>query len=598
LLTLVATSAVIANPSETAILPPEQPWDGASRNLALPADHEWATPCERSGLLRTPRYAETVAWLQKLAEAAPQLNMVSLGKSAEGRDIWMVVASREGAADAPTLKKNGRPTFLAHAGIHSGEIDGKDAGMMLLRDMTVLGKQKSLLDGANFLFVPILSVDAHERFSRYSRMNQRGPVESGWRTNGRNLNLNRDYAKLETEELQALVAAVVEWQPDLYMDLHVTDGVDYQYDVTYGYNGPHGWSPAIATWLDEVFSPAVNAGLEKMGHVPGPLTFGANRRDMTAGNYVWTAPPRFSNGWGDARHLPTVLVENHSLKSYPRRVLGTYVMLQSALSVLGENGDSLREAVARDRRAGREEIPLGWQAETEVEPPVRPFKAIRSELEPSPVTGVPQVRWTGEPVELEIPFVQASRPTLTARRPRAYYIPAAWYPIADRLRLQGIEVERLESALKVEVEQLRLPDAELDAENSPYEGRALFTSGEPVVERREVTLASGSFRVDTGQPLGTLAVLLLEPQSYDSLFRWGYFAEVLQRTEYFESYVMEPMARAMLDADPDLKAEFEQKLLNDADFAGSARARLEWFYEKTPFYDKEYRLYPVSRSLD
>ena len=145
---------------------------------------------------------------------------------------------------------------------------------------------------------------------------------------------------------------------------------------------------------------------------------------------------------------------------------------------------------------------------------------------------------------------------------------------------------------------VRLPDAELDADSTPFEGRARYTPGAPVPERRTLDLPAGSFRVDTAQPLGTLAMLMLEPESPDSLFQWGYLAEILQRTEYIEGYVMEPTARAMLDADPDLRAEFEKKLLTDRDFAADPRARLQWFYEKTPFFDERYRLYPIARSLD
>lgn len=596
---IVATGAIcaLAGAPDTAIFPPELPWQGKSLELAVPGDHEWATPFERMQLEGTPRYDETVSWLEALTAAAPELRMVSLGKSAEGRDIWMVVASREGVATAEALRKNGRPTLLAHAGIHSGEIDGKDAGMMLLRDMTVRGTRKSLLDKANLLFVPILSVDAHERFGAFNRMNQRGPLESGWRTNRRNLNLNRDYAKLETEELHALVAMILQWQPDLYLDIHVTDGADYQYDVTYGYNGEHAWSPNVSRWLDTVLSPGVNEALEAMGHIPGPLSFGANRRDMTGGNYVWTASPRYSNGWGDARHLPTVLIENHSLKPYRQRVLGTYVFLESAMRVLGDGAVKLRKAVARDNEASAE-IPLGFDVDPDAERELTSYKGVSSELYLSPISGAMQVRWTGEPVLMEIPLVPNDRPTATVRRPAAYYIPAAWYPIAERLRGQGIEVERLTAPRSVDVEMYRLTEAKADVENSPFEGRTRYLSGAPAVEQRKLSLSAGSFRVDTAQPLGTLAVLLLEPQSPDSYFAWGYFAEVLQRTEYFEGYVMEPMAQAMLDADPELRAEFEAKLLADTTFAGSAAARLEWFYERTPFHDAEYRLYPVARSVD
>jgi len=319
---------------------------------------------------------------------------------------------------------------------------------------------------------------------------------------------------------------------------------------------------------------------------------------MSGGSGDWTAGPRFSNGWGDARHLPTVLVENHSLKPYGQRVLGTYVLLDSAMSTLGREYESLREARARDELESASKVVLGWKM-NDIDPlPRRPFKGVRSEQYRSTVTGTVNVRWTGELVDGEIPIVSMNLPATSVRRPSRYYIPAAWYPISDKLRQQGIEVTRIEKPTSLEVEMYRLPDAEIDLEHSPFEGRCRFTPGEPVVERRTIDLPAGSFRVETAQPLGTLAVLLLEPQAADSFFQWGYLAEILQRTEYVEGYVMEPMAQAMLAADPELRDEFERKLVDDVDFAGDARARLQWFYEKTPFYDSEHRLYPIARSLD
>ncbi len=597
-LALVGATSALAQPGASPILPPELPWSGKSLELALDPGHDWATPFETSGMLRTPRYEETVEWLVQAAHAIPQIKLVQIGWSPEGRDIWMVVASREGESTPKALAANGRPTLLAHAGIHAGEIDGKDAGMMLLRDLRFSGRQQDLLDQVNLLFIPILSVDGHERFSRFGRVNQRGPFEMGWRTNARNLNLNRDFTKLETEELQALVRVVNVWRPDLYIDLHVTDGADYQYDITYGYNGPHAWSPQVARWLDETFRPAVDAELEHWDHVPGPLTFGFNGRDMTGGTVDWTASPRFSNGWGDARHLPSVLVENHSLKPYKQRVLGTYVLLEAAMTVLGRDFEALREARAADEAATPEEVVLAWDYAKPDPLPTVEFKGVRSELFASPISGASEVRWTGEPVIEEIPVLAMTVAKATARRPASYYIPAPWEAIAKKLERQGIEVVHLGAPAAVEVEMLRLPEAELDVANTPFEGRARYLSGTPVAERRTLELPPQSFRVDTAQPLGTLAVLMLEPESPDSLFQWGYLAEILQRTEYIEGYVIEPMARQMLGADPALAAEFEQKLRADSDFAADARARLRWFYEKTPFFDQRYRLYPIARSVD
>ncbi|NJL28553.1 MAG: M14 family metallopeptidase [Thermoanaerobaculia bacterium] len=315
--------------AETAVLPPELPWTGQSRALVAAAGDPWITPAEASGLTTTPSYDETVAWLRRLVAAAPELEMVSLGKSWEGRDVWMVIASSDRAFSPGALARTGKAIVLAQAGIHAGEIDGKDAGLMLLRDLTVGGSKRALLDKAAFLFVPILNVDGHERASRWARMNQRGPERMGWRTNARNLNLNRDYAKLDTPELRAVIAAINAWQPDVYVDLHVTDGVDYQYDITWGATGPHAWSPKIAGWLEDVLRPALDRDLEAMGHVPGRLVFPIDATDVGKGLWDWTATPRFSDGYGSARHLPTILVENHSLKPYPQRVLGTYVWLAS-----------------------------------------------------------------------------------------------------------------------------------------------------------------------------------------------------------------------------------------------------------------------------
>ena len=173
--------------------------------------------------------------------------------------------------------------------------------------------------------------------------------------------------------------AINAYDPDLYVDLHVTDGADYQYDVTFGYNGPYAWSPAIAAWLDRELTPAVNRDLRSQGHVPGPLIGQFTRGDVAQGILDWTAGPRFSNGYGDARHLPAILVENHSLKPYDERVLGDYVFLESVLKVLAARGKSLRQAIATDRRRHPGQVPLDWKVD-----PGQPTTTDASNDTPSP----------------------------------------------------------------------------------------------------------------------------------------------------------------------------------------------------------------------
>ena len=232
-----------ASPAD--FLPPAPPWHGASEALIAKPDNPWITPAEKMGLLDTPNYDETVAWLKKLCAATPLLKLQQFGVTAQGRPLYVVIASKDGAHDPISLRRNGRPILLAQAGIHSGEIDGKDAGLMLLRDLAFGGKA-ALLDEVNFAFVPIFNADGHERISEWNRPNQRGPVHQGWRTTAQNLNLNRDYMKIDAPEMKGMILLLKALQPALYLDLHVTDGIDYRYDITYGYHGWDGftaWSP-------------------------------------------------------------------------------------------------------------------------------------------------------------------------------------------------------------------------------------------------------------------------------------------------------------------------------------------------------------------
>jgi len=595
-----AGSALAGAAAENTILPPELPWSGKSRSLIAPADDPWITPSEKSGLTRTPRYDETVAWLRRLVDASADLEMVSIGRSDEGRDIWMVIASREKRFTAAGLRASQRPLVLAQAGIHAGEIDGKDAGLMLLRDLTVKGTKRDLLDGVNLLFVPILNVDGHERMSRFSRINQRGPVESGWRVNSRRLNLNRDYAKLDTPGIRAIVRALRDYDPDLYLDLHVTDGIDYQYDVTFGYIGPQGASPAASAWLDRRLAPAVLRDLGEMGHIPGPLMFARDPSDPDQGLVDWTPGARFSNGYGDLRHLPTVLLENHSLKPYDQRVLGAYLFLESVLRTVAAHGGELREAIAADRAGRPGEVPLtfGWDSDAETHRPFRSlsrdFLMIEQRQEPSPISGASRLVYTGTPVTKTLPYLVATRPGITVTRPRAYWIPPAWQDVIERLRMHGIRMETIDEEREVSLEVYRIDEPTIAPQ--PFEGHVLV-SGKPRAEARTVRFVAGSVRVPTDQPLGDLAIHLLEPADPDSFFSWGFFLESLQQVEYVEAYVMEPMAEKMLEEDAGLRKQFEELLASDEGFAADPQRRLQWFYAKTPYYDHDRDVYPVAREM-
>jgi len=585
--------ALAQDSSLRAPLPQELPWQGKSEALIVGKDDKWVTPAEASDFKFSPSYDETVCWFKRLVDASKVLHMMSIGRSFEGRDIWMIIASSEARFSPQELAKSGKPTLFVQGGIHPGEIDGKDAAMMLLRDMSVGGSKAELLDVCNLLVVPILSVDGHENCSVFGRINQRGPEVMGWRTNARNQNLNRDYAKLDSPELRALICALDLWQPDLYFDIHVTDGIDYQYDITFGYTSTDGYSPAIAKWLDETFTPEISSDLRAMGHIPGPLIFAIDNTDLSKGIVDWVGSPRFSSGYGDVRHLPTVLVENHSLKPFRQRVLGTYVFLESSMRLLGKNAGILRSATQEDRKRFSAEVPLSftWNPKT-IEG--KPFAGVSYRVETSEISGGPVTRWLGVAQDMELPIRQRNIPSVTVDRPAAYWILPAWPEVIDRLRLHGIEMDVTTKSVKLALEQTRVTSYTLDTK--PYEGHVRLQA-DLKYEKAVWNLPEGSVRISTAQPLGDLAVLLLEPESADSFFQWGFFLESLQRAEYYEDYVMEPLAAKMLEADPDLKIAFEKRCLEDPKFATDPDARLNWFYRQTRYYDSRYMVLPVAREM-
>ncbi|MFN7127986.1 MAG: M14 family metallopeptidase [Brevundimonas sp.] len=578
-------------PWDQAFLPPAPTWEGASKALLRSASDPWVTAFEADPAHDfSPNYADTRAWFDRLDAASDLIRIEQFGVSPEGRSIYAVIASKDGAEFDPA-----KPVLMIQAGIHPGEIDGKDAGMMVLRDIAFYGKD-ALLDRVNLILIPILSVDGHERASAYSRPNQRGPRIQGWRNTATNQNLNRDYLKLDQPEMRAVRSLILKYRPDLYVDVHVTDGLDYQYDVTYGFNGEDGSfsrSPNGSAWLDSVFKPAMNTALEREGHIPGELVFGIDDDEPKKGLSDGGLGERFSNGWGSAAHVPTILIENHSLKPHEQRVLGTYVFIEEAMRLLADQGAALKAATDQDRALRPAQIAANFEAE-EAPSSTRPFKGVLYEMYPSAASGRDEVRWLGRPdPELwQMPFY-GSKPTLSLTRPTAYWVPSYRTDIIERLKIHGIEMETVEAPRTVNLSMLRLVEPKLATRAN--EGHVQASVKTVEVERRDWTFPAGSVRVPTDQPLGDIVVLLLEPQSSESFFAWGMFPEVMSRVEYIEAYAIAPLAEKMLAADPALKAEFEAKLAAEPEFAANPQARLAWFYERTPFYDDHYLLYPVGR---
>ena len=588
-ISLLVLSASMVNSDH---LPPLLPWEGASMSL-LQQQGPLTTDFEISAGVSSPNYADTMAFVDRLVAANPtQFKSKTIGYSNSKRAIKMLIASEQGFFNAGQMANSTKPTVLIQAGIHAGEIDGKDAMFMLLRDIAT-GKRRDILKKVNILFIPILNVDGHERSSAFNRINQRGPVKMGFRTNSNNLNLNRDYTKLDTPEVKSVLKVINDYNPNLYIDVHVTDGADYQYDVTYGYNPVFASeSPAISDALNRYFKPMIDQTLTEQGHIPGPLVFVMDKQEFKSGLAGWVATPRFSNGWGDLKSLPTILVENHSLKPYKQRVLGTYVFIDGAIEALSAHKDKLANAVKKEQEFVPKQLIVkrGYSEQ----PDHIAFKGIAYSKSLSPLSNQQEVSYLGKKQDYDkLPIFWQKEVQHTVEVPKSFFIPPVYTDIIEKLALHGVSVNKLSGANTQPLKMAKV--AQYSFDKAPFEGRFRVSARFDYVPATNVDL-DGWFEVSTQQKAGELAVHLLHPEAPDSFFAWGEFNTIFQRTEYMENYALIPFAEKMLADDPKLAQEFDKKVNQDKDFAKNAEARLNWLYEHSPFYDQAYLKYPVLMS--
>jgi hypothetical protein len=589
--------------AQTRILPPDIPWDGKSRQFVVEPTNPWATPAEVAGFTQTPAYDETIAFLKRLAEAYPKfVELITLPeKTDEGRAFIMAILSNDADRSIAGLKTSRKPLVYMQAGIHPGEANGKDAGLMLARDLAVNETQATLLDSVNILFVPTVNIDGDMQRGRFGRINQNGPDETGWRVNSRNLNLNRDFTKLDSPEIRNVAWVLQNYDPHFFIDSHSTDGLNYQYDVTYCHNG-EGWSTGANGWIERLMMPYVDDVLKSYGHIPNLCISMNDSEDISKGYYPYYSDlARFSVQYADARGIPGILVELHALKPYRQQVLGNYVLYKAILECVAAHGEKLKALVASDRLARPEKVTLTWK-EAQGEPQYVEFKGVKFHRTHSDVTGDEIVLWTNEPCDYRVPVTPRITPDRIVDRPIQYVVPVQWHDVISRLEAHGIDMRRLDAPTAIDVTMYRLkgisvgnafePDRESADKIPSYEGRMLI-NGEAIAERRTVTYLPGSVVVDTNQRLGLLAMILLEPDSPDSFLRWGFFSATLTSAEAPEAYVLEPMAQRMLLESPALRAAFTAHLAANPAFAADRNARLNWFYEQTPFADSNGFVYPV-----
>ena len=417
-------------------------------NVIFGQNDEWQTHYEKSDFLETPRYAETIEYSKKLAEASDLITYTSFGTSVQGRELPLLIIDKNGNITPESVKASGNAILFIEACIHPGESEGKDAGLMLICDIVIQEKYPELLENTTILFIPIFNVDGHERFSAYNRINQNGPKEMGWRTTSQNYDLNRDFVKANAIEMQQWLVLFNEWLPDMFIDIHTTDGADYQYSLTYGMHILGDMNKEQTAWQEEYLSEVENMLLED-DVLMFPYVAFRRWHDPRSGLIRRTASPRFSTGYSAYQNRPALLVETHMLKNYKTRVDATYHLLRHTLEIINKDYSNLKDInIKADEETmllANKELILNYYT-SQKDSSIVKFKGIDYDIVHSDLTNDIWVQFSDEPKDFDIILFDKLVPDTKVVLPEAYIIPVEWTEVIKRLKLHGIKYSVLETA--------------------------------------------------------------------------------------------------------------------------------------------------------
>ena len=560
---------------------------------------DWLTHFEKSNQLESPDYENTLKYFQKFEDSTSFVKIKTIGVTPQGRELKVIIVSKDKAFTPEQAKKTGKAILLIQNGIHPGEAEGKDACMLLLREILITKEKEDFLNNTILLIIPVLNIDGHERISPFNRPNQNGPKKMGWRTNALNLNLNRDYLKADSHEIKSFLNLFNDWLPDFMIDNHTTNGADYQYHVTYGIETHQNIDRGLLGLIEKKYLPHLLNRVENDGFIIGPyMEFKAG--NIESGIIDLPAPPRLSHGYCAAQNRICLLVETHSLKPFANRVFSTKSMMEHSISFVNQNH---KELIFLNKQADKETIkyylstkkkfPLMLKGNGKFDKFL--FKGFEWYDEYSEITGSTVRKYTDNPMEIVIPIFNKANSLKKIFVPVAYLIPPQFKNVIEVINAHYIEYNILKSNKKIKVEKYRFENVQFATR--PYEGRQLpsFICS-PFHDA--VDVEAGTLIVYTNQRALRIIVNLLEPEASDSFVSWGFFNAFFERKEYAEAYVMEPYAKQMMKNDPQLRSEFYKKVSEDESFRNNFGKRLDFFYKQSPFYDKEENVYPILRLMN
>ena len=564
--------------------------------IASTPQTDWLTPYEKSKGHETATYQECIAYYQKLDEAYDEVKLVPYGLTDAGKPLHLVVVNLDKDFDPVAIRQKNKRILLVQNGIHPGEPEGIDASMMLVRDFMQKKTQRAALQNIVLLIIPVYNVGGALNRNTATRTNQNGPASYGFRGNARNLDLNRDYIKTDSRNARTFTQIFQEWQPDIFLDNHTSNGADYQHVMTLIATQKDKLNSYLSRYLTQNLLPSLQAAMTKQKFPMAPYVDSKGKTPDT-GLIGFLDSPRYSSGYTTLFNTIGFITETHMLKPFDQRVKATYAFMEILLKTINQEASLLASARAQAKQdvLDQKNFFLNWVLDTTQVSQI-PFRGYTAKYKASEVSGQSRLYYDRKaPYVKNIPYYNTFKPTTSVTKPRAYVVPQAWGEVITRLQLNNVQLQSLPHDTMLAAEIYYITDYKTG--QRPYEGHYLHNSVTVRREKQEVRFFKGDYLVYLNQPANRYLVETLEPQGLDSFFNWGFFDSILQQKEYFSDYVFEDLAAALLQKYPQLRQEFEAWKKNNPEQAQSAQAQLDFIYRHSPHYEPSHLRYPIARIL-
>jgi hypothetical protein len=566
-------------------------------SLAVHAQ-ESVTIFESSNGLKTATYEQAIAYYQQLAAENDVINIKKMGLTDSGHPLHLITLDLDKDFDFKKSYNKGKTIILINNGIHPGEPDGIEASMMLLRDYVQKVEKKELIGNIVIAVIPIYNIGGALNRNSFTRANQDGPEDYGFRGNARNYDLNRDFIKADTRNTKVFYEIFHTVNPDIFIDTHVSNGADYQYTITHLATQHNKMGGKMGEYILNEFTPQIEEKMKARNCEITPYVNVFNTPPDQDGFSQFLDQPRYSTGYTTLFNTLGFMIETHMLKSFKIRVQSTYSFLESVVEIANTDGAKIRQlklARQQDYKPGTTHA-LDWRL-TRSESTKISFKGYEGEKVTSTVTGQERLYYNRKkPFTKTIPYYNTFVATEEITMPKAYIIPQGWYNILELLKLNNVKYTRLSQDSSINVEMYKIE--KFSTSKTAYEGHYPNNNVKVITSLETITFPKGDYIISTDQPAARYLLETLEPAGADSFFSWNFFDTILQQKEYFSPYVFEDHAQQLLDSEPELKKAFGKKKRNEPDFNNNWYAQLDYIYKNSPYYETAHMRYPVYRITD